>query len=84
MDKEPESWILMTKQQKGLENAIKNELPHVEHKLTCLRRPAVAASSQPAVTSSSQPATSTQPRAINQPATASCQPVAAVPRTASI
>ncbi|GAA0142903.1 hypothetical protein LIER_03700 [Lithospermum erythrorhizon] len=33
IDEEPESWILMTDQQKGLKTAIKNELPHAEHRL---------------------------------------------------
>ncbi|GAA0155316.1 hypothetical protein LIER_13073 [Lithospermum erythrorhizon] len=33
MDREPDSWILMTDQQKGLEIAIKNELPDAEHRL---------------------------------------------------
>ncbi|GAA0174368.1 hypothetical protein LIER_27771 [Lithospermum erythrorhizon] len=33
MKTELEFWILITDQQKGLENAIKNELPHAEHRL---------------------------------------------------
>ncbi|GAA0149989.1 hypothetical protein LIER_09025 [Lithospermum erythrorhizon] len=33
MDVKPKSWILMTDQQKGLENAIKNEVLHAEHRL---------------------------------------------------
>ncbi|GAA0174635.1 hypothetical protein LIER_41759 [Lithospermum erythrorhizon] len=33
MELEPDSWILMTAQHKGLEIAIRNELPDVEHKL---------------------------------------------------
>ncbi|GAA0171279.1 hypothetical protein LIER_25351 [Lithospermum erythrorhizon] len=33
MDREPDSWVLMTDQQKGLEIAIKNELPDAEYRL---------------------------------------------------
>ncbi|GAA0173104.1 hypothetical protein LIER_41460 [Lithospermum erythrorhizon] len=31
MDEQPNSWILMTDQHKGLENAIQMELPEAEH-----------------------------------------------------
>ncbi|GAA0150924.1 hypothetical protein LIER_09756 [Lithospermum erythrorhizon] len=33
IDSEPDSWILMTDQQKGLEIVIQNELPAIEHRL---------------------------------------------------
>ncbi|GAA0145794.1 hypothetical protein LIER_36192 [Lithospermum erythrorhizon] len=33
MDQQPDSWILMTDQQKGLENAIQREMSEVEHRL---------------------------------------------------
>ncbi|GAA0143659.1 hypothetical protein LIER_36226 [Lithospermum erythrorhizon] len=33
MDQQQHSWIMMTDQQKGLENAIQRELPEAEHRL---------------------------------------------------